>query len=79
MRIIAEIPHSQFKISIFSWKSKYIIKIELGNFEQVFKLREDEVSGLEDIKKLITDSFLEKSLKNFIEMRSAFSESFSKL
>ena len=79
MRIIAEIPHSQFKISVFSWNSKYIIKIELGNFEQVFKLREDEVSGLEDIKKLITDSFLEKSLKNFIEMRSALSESFSKL
>ena len=79
MRIIAEIPHSQFKISVFSWNSKYIIKIELGNFEQAFKLREDEVSGLEDIKKLLTDSFLEKSLKNFIEMRSAFSESFSKL
>ena len=79
MRIIAEIPHPQFKISIFSWNAKYLIKIELGNFEQVFKLKEDEVIGLEDVKKIITESFLEKTLKNFIEMRAAFSDSFSKL
>ncbi len=79
MRIIAEIPHPQFKISIFSWNSKYLIKIELGNFEQVFKLKEDEVIGLEDVKKIITETFLEKTLKNFIEMRAAFSDSFNKL
>ena len=79
MRIIAEIPHPQFKISVFSWNSKYIIKIELGNYEQVFKIKEEDVTGLEDVKKIITDNFLEKSLKTFIEMRASFSEEFNKL
>lgn len=79
MRIIAEIPHPQFKISIFSWNSKYIIKIELSNYEQSFKIKEQDVSGLDDVKKIIDEKFLEQALKNFIAMRAAFVESFQKL
>lgn len=79
MRIIAEVPHPQFKITIFSWNAKYIIKIELSNYEQVFKISEQDVSGLDDVKKLLTPAFLDKALNNFVSMRSAFSESFQNL
>jgi hypothetical protein len=78
MRIVAEIPHNQIKISIFSWNSKYIIKLELGNFEQSFKIKEQDVSGLEDIKKIISEEFLNNAFNNFLKMRENFNSSFQK-
>ena len=34
MRIIAELPHPDFKISILNMNQKYIVKIEQGTLEQ---------------------------------------------
>lgn len=79
MRIVAEIPHNHFKITIFSWNAKFIIKIELDNFEQLFKVKEEDVSSLEDIIKMIDEEFLERALICFIEMRSSFGHAFKKI
>jgi hypothetical protein len=37
MRVIGYIDHPAYKISVFSWAEKYIIKIEAGFFEQSYK------------------------------------------
>jgi hypothetical protein len=79
MRVVAEIPHPQFKISIFSWNAKYIIKIELSSFEQVFKIKETEIGGLDDVLKLVNEPFLEGVMKNFLSMRTSFHESYKTL
>lgn len=79
MRVIAEIPHPQLKITLFQWNGKYIIKIEIGQFEQVFKVSEMDVSGLEDLKKLLNDDFLESVMERFLDMREDFNRSFLKL
>jgi hypothetical protein len=76
MRIIDEIPHELFKINVFNWNSKFILKIELDNFEQHFKISEDAVKGPEDIRKILNDAFLDEVFKNFLNMRSAFQQSF---
>lgn len=68
MRVIATIPHPSIRISIFSMNDKYIVKLEAGPMEQTFKFTEDEVKGVEDIKKILDDEFMNKALERFNEM-----------
>ncbi len=69
MRVVAEIPHSHFKIQIFNWNGKYQIKLEIGPFEQTYKVDETNVNGLEDVKALITDEFLNQVMGRMVSMR----------
>jgi len=79
MRVIAELPHPQMKITLFHWNAKYIIKIEIGQFEQVFKISELEISGVEELKKLLNEDFMESVMERFLSMREDFSLSLQKL
>lgn len=76
MRIVDEIEHPRFKIQIFNYNNKYIVKIELGQFEQSFKIGEIDVMGLDDVKGMITNDFLSGCLKRFITMREDWEKSF---
>jgi len=77
MRTIAEIPHHTFRISVFSYNAKYILKIELGQFEQVYKISEMDVNGLEDIKRMTNDAFLENCMDRFLKMREDWQRAFA--
>ena len=77
MRVVEEIPHPHFKITIFSWNAKYIIKIEAGQFEQCFKISEMDVSGVGDVKKMLSAPFMENVTKRFIEMRKDFADAYA--
>lgn len=79
MRVVEEIPHNQFKITVFSWNNKYIVKIEIGQFEQSYKINESDVMGVDDIKMMLNDEFLSKVMARFVEMRSDFSKSFQSI
>jgi len=72
MRIVAEIPHEYMKISVFSWTGKYTVKIELGQYEQVFKINETDVDGLDELKKMINEDFLKTVHLRFSEMSKDF-------
>ncbi len=72
MRIIAHIPHPKLTISIFSMNDKYQIKFEAGPMEQTYKLLHSDVDGIEGIKKLVDEAFLEQILNRFNEMFLAF-------
>lgn len=74
MRIVASIPHPKFTISIFSMNDKYLLKFEAGPMEQTYKLAHTDVSGIEGVKKLVDDVFLEKVRANFNEMYLSFKE-----
>lgn len=76
MRVVADIPHARYKIQIFSYNAKYLVKIELGQFEQVFKINEADVLGLEDVKRMVTDELLKNSLNRFLSMRTDWEQAF---
>ncbi len=79
MRTIAEIPHPDCKISIFSMNQKFIIKFEQGNLEQTFKIAEMNVTdGVNGIFQIIDDEFIQKIISQFHEMRSSFSEAYDR-
>ncbi|MDF3028864.1 MAG: hypothetical protein K0S23_3171 [Fluviicola sp.] len=76
MRVIADIPHPRYKIQIFLYNAKYLVKIELGQFEQTFKIAESDVNGLEELKRMVTDQLLRNSLERFLSMRTDWEEAF---
>lgn len=79
MRTIAEIPHPDCKITIFSMNQKFIIKFEQGNLEQTFKIAEINVTdGVNGVFQIIDDEFIQKIITQFQEMRSSFSEAYER-
>ncbi len=78
VRIVKEIPHRQFKITIFSWNGKFQIKIELDQYEQVFKINEQDVDGVDDVVNMLDADFLKTTMHRFLTMRSDFTESFKR-
>lgn len=79
MRVVAEIPHTHFKITVFSWNAKYQVKIEIDGFEQVYKISEQDVNGLDDVKLMLSDEFLTSCMKRFLTMREDFGKSFKNI
>lgn len=67
MRVVAEVPHPECRITIFSWNGKYLIKFEQGLLEQTYKVSEWDI--MEDqLHKLVHELLLEKALARFKEM-----------
>lgn len=79
MRVLKDIPHERFKIQLLHYNGKYILKIEIGQFEQTYKIGELDVNTLEDVERMITPELLSNCLKRFIEMRSDWDKSFQSL
>ncbi len=76
MRLIEDIPHERYKIQLFNYNGKYIFKIELGQFEQTFKIGETDVMSLQEVKNMLTPELLSNCLKRFITMRTDWEEAF---
>ena len=53
------------------------MKIELGQFEQIFKIGEMDLFGLEDVERMINQELLSNSLKRFVEMRNDWEKAFT--
>jgi hypothetical protein len=77
MRIIAELPHPEFKISILNMNSKFIIKIEKGALEQTYKLPEmDLTDGVNSVFELLDEAFLKTVSARFAEMLKDFKDTY---
>lgn len=79
MRVLAEIPHPNCKISIFGMNQKFIIKFEQGNLEQSYKIEEvNIVGGINGIFEILDDTFINDVLRMFENMRSGFKECYDR-
>ena len=77
MRIIAELPHPEFKISILNMNAKFIVKIEQGTLEQSYKIPEmDLTEGVNSVFELLDEAFLKTVSSRFTEMRKDFKDSY---
>lgn len=73
MRTIAELPHPDFKITIFSMNQKFIIKFEQGTLEQVYKIGETDITnGVNGLFQLIDEEFTTLINQQFKSMREGF-------
>ena len=79
MRIIAELPHPDFKISILNMNNKFIVKIEQGTLEQTYKISEGDLTeGVNSVFEILDDEFLKTVAIRFIEMRKNFKETYNR-
>lgn len=68
MRILGSIPHPQFKISVFSWSEKYLVKIEAGFFEQTYKFREADFGSWEELAAFFDATMMTEVTATFKKM-----------
>jgi hypothetical protein len=80
MRVIAELPHPSCKITLFNMNQKYIVKFELGSFEQSYKLSELDLTGggANEIFQMLDEEFIASVVERFKLMRADFSAAFNR-
>lgn len=68
MKIVGSIPHPQMTITVFMMNEKYIVKFEAGPMEQVYKLSQGKVAGMEHVQRIVDEQFRSEVMKKFGEM-----------
>ena len=71
MRVIGEIPNPHCKITLFHWNNRYLIKVEQGPFEQTFKIQEYDLTSEDDIRLVVSETFIQSALERFESMGRA--------
>ncbi|HAA11767.1 MAG TPA: hypothetical protein DCE41_08745 [Cytophagales bacterium] len=79
MRVLGDIPHKKFKVTLFGWNGKYLLKFELGSLEQTYKLDELDYTD-EEVKGLVADSeFMDAVGATFNSMGASLGQALSQL
>ncbi|GAB3503875.1 hypothetical protein GCM10027341_33480 [Spirosoma knui] len=68
MRFVQDIPHPQFRIGLYAWNGKYIVKIEAGPYEQTYKVSELDLTAPEDVSTMLDETFLRRVAQRFQDM-----------
>ena len=73
MRVVAELPRPDCKITIFSMNMKYLVKFEQGILEQTYKLSEmDLIDGVNSVFEIIDEEFIATVISRFKMMGQDF-------
>ena len=78
MRIIRESNTSQYKITIFDWNNRYLIKVESGYFEQTYKIDKWDITE-DGLNNLLDSTFFLEAGEIFQSMEKTLSESLKRL
>ncbi|NND05365.1 MAG: hypothetical protein HKN87_03205 [Saprospiraceae bacterium] len=68
MRIVAELPHEKYKITVFKSGHRFLLKFDAGEYDISIKFRDGEVKGVSDIKDLLTTDLLMEVEVHFIAL-----------
>lgn len=80
MRIIGDIDHPRYKITVFSMNERVSVKIEDQLYEQTFIFRDGSgVTNVNDVKNLLNDQFLNAVDQAFQTMKTAYIHAISDL
>lgn len=71
MRFIKDIPQPQFplfRIGLYAWNGKYIVKIEAGPYEQTYKISEMDIADPDAVPAMLDQPFLSRVAERFRDM-----------
>lgn len=72
MRIVGEIPHSTYKITVFQMNNKFTVQFEDGEQSQLYKVPDVAyLKNFNDIQQMVDGAFLNEIDKIFIFMATA--------
>ncbi|MFT4973550.1 MAG: hypothetical protein ACI9JY_002760 [Saprospiraceae bacterium] len=71
MRIIGDIPHPNFKITVFKMDNRLSVKFESGFNEQTYKFRaSSELQNFTDVERLVDANFVANVQEAFVQMEA---------
>jgi hypothetical protein len=79
MRFIEPIPHPHLSIGLYAWNGKYIVKFEAFNLEQTYKVKEMDITGVDDVKAMLNPAFIEKVMLTFEQMHQQWQQELDKV
>ncbi len=74
MRYIKDIPDPRFKVGLYAWNNKYIVRIEAGMLEQTYKISEMDITEPDDVPAMLDQQFLDQVAAQFDVMQAAWSD-----
>jgi hypothetical protein len=78
MRVVHEKPYPDYKLTIYQWNNKFILKYESGMYEQTYKISELDLTGTEDIVKIAeSEPFVSSVKEKFLQMHHALHQALS--
>lgn len=72
MRTLETIYHPTMYISIMYMNEKFIIKFEVGPYEQIYKFAKEMASDVDAVKKICNENFQAEVLQVFDQMHKGF-------
>lgn len=69
MRLVKEIPHSHYLVQVHEYNGKYLLKITLDHYEQLFKIPVSDLPDLALLDAKLTQEFWSSCLQRFFSMR----------
>jgi len=76
MRLVGIIPHPLCRISLFSWNQKFLLKLELGDLEQTFKIPHLDLATEAELRSAVTPQFIERAVERFASMQKDLQDFF---
>lgn len=77
MRILENIPHPQMSIGILYMNEKFLLKFELGPYEQIYKFTKEMAPDIDTVKSICDEKFMLEVQKSFDQMHENFRTKFS--
>jgi hypothetical protein len=69
MRLVRQIPHDHFLISLHQYNDNYLLSITLDDYQQQFKVPVSSVTNIDHLEQALTPAFYSACLQDFIRMR----------
>jgi len=77
MRTLDTIPHPNMYICIMYMNEKFILKFEIGPYEQVYKFTKEMAPDVDTVKKICDENFQKEVMALFDQMHEGFRKKFS--
>lgn len=69
MRLVRQIPHEHFLVSLHQYNDKYTLSITLDDYEQHFKVPVTNIANLDQLEQYLSPAFYSACLQDFVRMR----------
>ena len=69
MRLVRQIPHEHFLVSLHQYNNNYLLSITLDDYQQQFKIPVSDLQSIDQLEQPLSPAFYSACLQDFIRMR----------
>jgi hypothetical protein len=69
MRLVRQIPHEHFLVSLHQYNNNYLLSITLDDYQQQFKIPVSDLQSIDQLEQQLSPAFYSACLQDFIRMR----------